>query len=364
MKHAFRFPFRFLWLGFGFLAACGGGGSGSDGGTSALSANRAPTLTSPIEAVFPQTRTGAAYRITGSDPDGDPLRYSISGTDARFFTVNQDTGEVSFVSPPDVDAPAPPPTGNFYFIDVTAQDPSLASATQQVIIEVARHDPQGPFLARDGAVFLGPNTIVESDPSRLQSVSYLETTRRTIPDNRVRMDTDTEVHVFVADFDDGQRVEMVVNTALAPLSAAEGQAGFYARILGQLDPIVTAGVQTVWIQPGDANISGPVGGIVVHTGTASAIISLGAMEEAMAQEAVHATLDPIYLDSPAWQQSQKSDVTFVSEYARDFVETEDLAESYNAYLIVKYAARNPPALVQQIENGIPARLAFFRSLGL
>lgn len=359
MTHAFRF----LWLGVGFLAACGGGGGG-DAGTPVAGPNRAPSLTSATEAVFPQTRTGTAYRITASDPDGDRLRYSISGTDARFFTVNQDTGEVSFVSPPDVDAPAPPPTGNFYFIDVTAQDPSLASASQQVIIEVARHDPQGPFLSRDGAVILGPNTIVESDPSRLQSLSYLATTRRTIPDNRVRMDTDTEVHVFAADFDNGQRVEMVVNTAIAPLSAAERQAEFYARILGQLDPIVAAGVQTVWIQPGNANITGPFGGIVVHTGTASDFISRGAMEEVMAHEATHATLDAIYLDSREWQQAQKSDVAFISEYARDLVETEDLAESYVAYLIVKNAARNPPALVQQIETGIPARLAFFRSLGL
>jgi hypothetical protein len=355
---------RFLWLGLGFLAACGGGGG--DSGAPVRQANRAPTLTSALEIVFPQTRTGTAYRITASDADGDRLSYAIAGADARSFTLNQETGELSFAVAPDVDAPGSVDGDNFYFIDVTVRDPSLASATQQVIIEVARHDPQGRFLSVLAAPYQGPDTIVASDPSTLQSVVYVATVRRTIPDNRGPNDVDTEVHVFDALFSSGTRVEMVVNTAIAPLSAAEEQARFYARILGQLDPILVSGIPAVWIHPGNALITAVQGGgIVMHTGTAeSEFIPRGVLEEVMAHEAVHAALDATYRATNAWQRAQRSDVVFVSEYARDFPGSEDLAESYVAYLIVKNAGRNPPGLVRQIEEAIPARLAFFRSLGL
>jgi len=90
----------------------------------------------------------------------------------------------------------------------------------------------------------------------------------------------------------------------------------------------------------------------------------GAVEEVMAHEAVHATLDVTYLRSPEWFQTQKADVNFVTQYAREFPETEDLAESYGAYLIVKNASRNPSDVVQTIQNGMPERIVFFQSLGL
>ncbi|MEO1324738.1 MAG: hypothetical protein AAFV59_17225, partial [Pseudomonadota bacterium] len=94
------------------------------------------------------------------------------------------------------------------------------------------------------------------------------------------------------------------------------------------------------------------------------LVPRGAVEEVMAHEAVHATLDVPYLRSLNWFQTQKADVNFVTQYAREFPETEDLAESYGAYLIVKNASRNPSDVVQTIQNGMPERIVFFQSLGL
>lgn len=39
-----------------------------------------------------------AFQIIASDPDDDPLKYGITGTDASYFDVNKDTGEVKIKS--------------------------------------------------------------------------------------------------------------------------------------------------------------------------------------------------------------------------------------------------------------------------
>jgi len=327
--------------------------------------NRRPTLISSNEVVFPQTKTGTVYTIIGSDLDGDQLLYSISGPDTASFLVNEITGELTFRVAPDVDAPGSIDGDNFYFIDVTAKDPSSESDTQLVVIEVSRYDSYGPFLFSDGTVFIGPNTITESDPSILQSVNFKTTEIRTVADNRFPNDVQTEVHIFHAIYENGTQIEMVVNTQISPFTEAEFQAQFYANILGQLDPSLMEGIKTVFIHPGVAPFTGPMGMIIVHVGTAeNDYIPRGVLEEVMAHEAVHVSIDPMYFGSNEWYQAQKSDIAFISQYARDFPEREDLAESYVAHLIVKNADRNSSSVVERIQNGIPERIQFFKSLGL
>lgn len=346
------------------LYGCGGGGGGGTSGVTSVPANRAPAIVSASEAVFPQTRTGIAYTIVGSDPDGDALTYSIAGPDAGAFSVNASTGAVSFAMAPDVDRPGAADGSNFYVIDARVADGSGASASRRVDIEVSRHDPEGPSLFRDGAVFLAPDTIIETDPTALLNVTFTANGTRTIPDNRVMNDVDTLVNIFTANFSGGKQVTVMVNAEIL-FTQAEIEANRYARIVGQLDPIVREQIDVLWIHAGDATFSGNPGGIVIHTGRANqSLIPQGFLEETMAHESVHATLDALYLRSREWFDAQRRDVTFPTDFAREFPETEDLAESYGAYLIVKEEDRNPADTVTRIREGIPARLEFFRNLGL
>lgn len=347
-----------------FLVGCGGG-SQSDAASSQGVTNRPPVLTSPIESVFPQTLSGTVYTVTASDADGDSLSFSISGADASSFAIDENTGDITFISAPDVDFPGASDGSNFYVIDVTATDPSFASDSQRVDIEVTRYDPNGPFLSTDGAVFIGPNTIVASDPSTFQTLTLYTTSIRNVPDNRVGNNVDIEVRIFDAIFENGKRIEMIVNTEIESLAEAEEQARIYAHIIGQLNTFLIDGINEVYIHPGNAFFSGLPGGIVVHTGEANEEhLPRGVLEEVMAHEAAHAALDVTYLRSPELQQAQKLDVTFISEYARDNPETEDLAESYGAYLIYKNSGRNEASLVNSIENELGARMSFFEAIGL
>ena len=81
----------------------------------------APSFTSPDSASVAENQT-VAYTAAATDADGDPLMYSLSGTDAALFTIDPATGVVSFITPPDFEDPGDAGSNNIYNITVTASD--------------------------------------------------------------------------------------------------------------------------------------------------------------------------------------------------------------------------------------------------
>ena len=85
-----------------------------------LPAGAAPVFTSPATASVAENQT-EAYTATATDEDrGNTLTYSLSGTDAALFTLDPNTGVVSFVAAPDFEAPGDAGGDNVYDIIVTA----------------------------------------------------------------------------------------------------------------------------------------------------------------------------------------------------------------------------------------------------
>ena len=86
----------------GFLGACGGGG----GGSSAVPemTNRAPVFDQASYELTIQENTGTIVSgISFSDPDGDPITLSISGTDSEAFSVTSVCLLYTSPSPRDVE---------------------------------------------------------------------------------------------------------------------------------------------------------------------------------------------------------------------------------------------------------------------
>jgi hypothetical protein len=104
-------------------------------------ANEAPTITSNggnatgTDSVAENTTT--VTTVTATDVDaGTTLTYSISGGDDKdFFTINSSTGELSFITGPDFEAPADKNSNNIYEVTVQASDGSLMD-TQALSITV------------------------------------------------------------------------------------------------------------------------------------------------------------------------------------------------------------------------------------
>ena len=120
--------------------------------------DNSPVFTSPATANVEEDQT-AAYTAVATDADGDPLTYSLSGTDAALFTIDPATGVVSFNEAPDVEAPSDANGDNVYDIIVTASDNTggTIDTNQAVAITVTGVNDNAP-------VFTSPATAnVEED---------------------------------------------------------------------------------------------------------------------------------------------------------------------------------------------------------
>lgn len=222
-------------------------------------------------------------------------------------------------------------------------------------------DPTTPPL--NGTIFIDPDIITSADPTALESVTANGTGQRSMYDRRVEDFITVEAHLFDIVFDDGLTAEVRVNPEFAAADALAA-AQKYARALGHLPTILRSEMQTVSIHRGEEAFVGGDNGIVVHTDQAALYESAGILEEALAHEAVHTSLDAAHAASPGWLSAQSMDPTFISGVARDFPTVEDVAESFLPYLAVRHRSDRITTFLEGVINdAIPARLAYFDAQG-
>ncbi|WFU24390.1 VCBS domain-containing protein [Bradyrhizobium sp. CB1717] len=113
----------------------GHGGSATQAITVTLTGvDDAPVISSGTTASFAENGTGVAYHIAAADVDSPALTYSLSGTDAALFNVSA-TGDVTFKSAPDFEAPKDANRDNVYDLTVAVSD-GTEIATKNVAITV------------------------------------------------------------------------------------------------------------------------------------------------------------------------------------------------------------------------------------
>ena len=94
-------------------------------------------------------------------------------------------------------------------------------------------------------------------------------------------------------------------------------------------------------------------------------INDGILEETLVHEATHTSLDSRHAKKPKWIAAQKADDDFISKYAKDYPNREDLAESYLPYFAICYwQDRISKSLVRKIKQAILNRIKYFDSLVL
>ena len=133
-------------------------GSNADRQTLAISVanlnDNAPMLTSFGGAAAAATsvveNSVAAATVTATDADGTALTYSISGgADASRFTINAANGALSFVTPPDYEAPNDSNGDRIYNVIVQASDGTNA-VTQSLAISIANANDNAPVISSNG----------------------------------------------------------------------------------------------------------------------------------------------------------------------------------------------------------------------
>ena len=91
---------------------------------------------------YAENGTGAAATFTATDPEGESITWSVSGTDSADFAI--DNGVLRFKSSPDFEAPAEDGTDNTYSVTIEASDGGAeTTATEPVTIEVTNVEEPG-----------------------------------------------------------------------------------------------------------------------------------------------------------------------------------------------------------------------------
>tara|TARA_B100001142_G_scaffold329205_1_gene391671 strand:- start:1644 stop:2702 length:1059 start_codon:yes stop_codon:yes gene_type:complete len=222
--------------------------------------------------------------------------------------------------------------------------------------------PTPPF---SGTVWVDEDIITSSDPSSFIKITHIPSDSRTMFDRRSNNGSGGWVTlnptIFSAYYLDGNTIEIQVNPEFN-LNEAAAKANFYGRAIGQLPMLLRIDVKTVWIHKGDEAFGGGNDNLLIHTEAAG--YHGDVLEETLFHEACHTSLDSrVYGDS--WSNAQTLDNQFISNYARDYPEREDVAESCALYYAVKFRPdRLSKSVANLVRETIPNRMVLFDSLGM
>ena len=172
-------------------------------------------------------------------------------------------------------------------------------------------------------------------------------------------------YIFNAIFSDGSNIEVQVNSEFSSSENAFNYAEKYSKVIGQLPKILRKDVRTVWIHKGKKPFGGGNFNLLIHTDQGDEYISKGILEETLIHEASHTSLDWPGISknhgiSKGWIEAQKADKGYISDYAEDYPNREDIAESFLPWVVVRYKAdRIGEKHHNKIIKAIPNRLRYF-----
>jgi hypothetical protein len=216
-----------------------------------------------------------------------------------------------------------------------------------------------------GTIFLEPDIMSEADPTVFTGVTYAGIDTRTAFDRRVDGFTTTDMFLFNATFSDGSSAEVRVNLEFGSVEAAEVEAEYFAREIGRLPAVLREEMETITIHDGLEPFGGGNNDYLIHKQQAIDYINRGILHETLIHEGSHTSLDGRYADTDGWRAAQAEDDLFISDYARDNPTREDMAETFLFWFASRAVPeRVDPALLDAVEEGNAARLAYFDSLAL
>ncbi|HEY0325884.1 MAG TPA: PQQ-dependent sugar dehydrogenase [Allosphingosinicella sp.] len=156
------------------LAACGGGGGSPQPQPDPT--NAPPTFSSPGAATVAENSAGTIYQATATDPDSPALTFSLAGgADQGDFQITA-AGALSFVNPPDFEAPDDSDANNIYQVTIAVSD-GQSTATLPLSITVTNVGPDAFRVARVGAGFSQPLFLAQV-PDNSGRVFVVERTGR------------------------------------------------------------------------------------------------------------------------------------------------------------------------------------------
>ena len=322
------------------------------------------TATSSGAAGTALLRVTPSYTLSGTVTDGRKEGLVVPGVTVVLWLENG-AGETTTT-----DA-----RGRYSFSNlsgkVTVQVPAETYTFQEQRTEVTvrsdytldftlEHSGRPPF---DGTPWLTPDILGPSDPTSFGNVTYTGRGTRRIFDRRVnRWVTHNDAYLFDVQF--GERtLEWQFNPEFGSVEAARAEIDVFAPALGRLPVALLARVTEVDVNAGDGFFGGGYdGALLIHTEATITKFSVdgGYLEEVFIHEAAHTSLDLAHRRTPGWLAAQEADGVFISRYARDYPDREDIAETILAYFAVRYKPERLTASLRWLMKiTTPHRLDYF-----
>jgi len=209
-----------------------------------------------------------------------------------------------------------------------------------------------------GTSFIDPDIIIASDPSIFVKSVYIGRGFRNMYDRRVDATIKVYAFLFRVTYSDGSTIEAQVNPEFGNSTDAGVEAQTYGWLVGQLPAVLRKNIKMLWIHKGDEDFGGAVNAILIHTYRSANYADY--IEEILIHEASHTSLDADHAAHPTWLQAESLDGEFISDYASDYPDREDVAESFLTFLAVRYKLdRISGADATTIQQTIPWRLEYF-----
>ena len=127
----------------------------------------------PVEAKkfaidYQENSSASVAQFTATDPEGQPIRWELSGDDAADFTISD--GRLTFGVTPDFENPADRNRDNIYEVTVEARDPGFNIAPADVTVTILNVDEPGTVTLSSQQPQEGVRLIAElADPDRVTS---------------------------------------------------------------------------------------------------------------------------------------------------------------------------------------------------
>jgi hypothetical protein len=205
--------------------------------------------------------------------------------------------------------------------------------------------------------------ILETDPDSFTNLTFVGLENKEMPGapNGGSL-FDVNTFVFEAAFSDGETLEIWCHSSFNTQAAAQEYADKLCPRLGKLPAFQRNMLDHVVIHKGNGGAFAEIEGqfFILYSDNMDARISTNDLEETVFHESVHASYQFMYENSPEWTSAQAADPTFITVYAQDNPQLEDLAESaLFAYTYLTHPGRLSPDIETWLEDNIPNRLAFF-----
>lgn len=248
---------------------------------------------------------------------------------------------------------------------VGCTSPASEPAVDAAVVENKINDPWSSWDGF-GTVFLTPDVITPKSPSDFVGLSFVGIEDRETFDRRVDDWVTNASWIFTATYRCARpSVEVIVNPEFTEAEALE-EAMRVAQVLGRIPVGARAAVREIWIHDGNELAGGGNNAIELYSDYVT--LEFDWLEEVFIHEGAHASLDYDFggaVNKVLWAAAVESDGQFISQYAADNPDREDIAESYGAFLV--WALHRDEGIFSesaaQIEALIPARLKYFESLG-